>query len=262
MKSKDFFDLKNKVAVVTGGAGLIGTALVEALAGHGSKVIIGEVNEEKGKKLEEKCRSHDMDVEFKKLDITSEESVAGLIMDIDRAYGRLDIWVNNAYPRTKDWGTLFEKVTVQSWKDNVDLHMNGYFICCQKAAEYMKTKRTGTIINFGSTYGIVGPQFSIYDGTSMTVAAPYSAIKGGIINFTRYLASYYGPHGVRVNSISPGGVFDNQNESFVKNYISRTPLRRMANSVDIAGGVVFLASEAAAYVTGHNLVIDGGWTCI
>jgi NAD(P)-dependent dehydrogenase (short-subunit alcohol dehydrogenase family) len=262
MKKKDLFDLGEKVVVVTGGSGLIGRALVKALATRGATVIIGEVNEEKGRQLEIECRESNMDVVFKMLDITSEASVAGLIAELDKQYTRLDVWVNNAYPRTKDWGVFFEKITMQSWKENVDLHMNGYFICCQKAAEYMKAKGCGSIINFGSTYGIVGPQFSIYDGTPMTVAAPYSAIKGGIINFTRYLASYYGPHGVRVNSISPGGVFDNQNEVFVRNYVSRTPLRRMASSEDIAGGVVYLASDAAAYVTGHNLVIDGGWTSI
>src|SRR3990172_290181 len=126
MKKKHLFDLTGKVAVVTGGAGLIGSALVKGLAEHGAKVVIGELNEDKAMTLEQECRADGMDVTFKRLDITSEESVTGLIAEINRTYGRLDIWVNNAYPRTKDWGVLFEKVTVQSWRDNVDMHMNGY----------------------------------------------------------------------------------------------------------------------------------------
>lgn len=170
--------------------------------------------------------------------------------------------INNAYPRTDDWGLKFEDIPPSSWRANVDLHMNGYCLCCQKAAEQMKKQGAGSIINIGSIYGIVGPDFSIYEGTSMTMPAAYAVIKGGIIQFTRYLASYYGASGVRVNSISPGGVFDGQDSAFVEKYSAKVPLGRMAEPDDISGAVLFLASDASKYITGHNLVVDGGWSVV
>jgi len=124
----------------------------------------------------------------------------------------------------------------------------------------MKRNQGGTIINFGSTYGVVGPKFSIYEGTEMTSPAPYSAIKGGIINFTRYLATYYASHNIRVNAICPGGIFDEQNEKFVEKYNENTPMGRMGKPEEIAGPVLFLASEASSYITGEVLMVDGGWT--
>jgi NAD(P)-dependent dehydrogenase (short-subunit alcohol dehydrogenase family) len=126
----------------------------------------------------------------------------------------------------------------------------------------MKKNRSGSIINFSSKYGFVAPDFSLYKNTKMTMPAAYSAIKGGIVNFSRYLASYYGEYNIRVNCVSPGGVYDNQPEAFVKKYIQKTPLKRMASKEDVVGGVIYLASEAAKYVTGHNLIIDGGWNII
>lgn len=262
MKHNNLFNLKGKVAIVTGGAGLIGKEIVRALAEFGASVVVGEIDKTKGKNIAGEFRALKLDVIFKHLNITKESSVSGLIDFLNKKYGRIDIWVNNAYPRTQDWGVIFEEISTQSWRKNVDMHLNGYFVCCQKIAEFMKKQRSGSIINFGSTYGIVGPEFSIYKGTKMTVAAPYSAIKGGIINFTRYLASYYGKYNVRVNSLSPGGVFDKQSKAFIDRYIAKTPLKRMARKEDIVGGVIYLASDAARYVTGHNLVVDGGWSAI
>jgi NAD(P)-dependent dehydrogenase (short-subunit alcohol dehydrogenase family) len=126
----------------------------------------------------------------------------------------------------------------------------------------MKAQQSGAIVNIGSTYGVVSPDFTVYDGTEMTSPAAYTAIKGGVINFTRYLAAYFGKHGIRANCVSPGGIFDNQNPVFVKNYEHKVPLHRMGKPSDIAGPVAFLLSDDAAYVTGHNLMADGGWTCI
>ena len=126
----------------------------------------------------------------------------------------------------------------------------------------MRAGTGGSIINLASTYGIVAPDFSIYEGLDMTTPAAYAAIKGGIVNLTQFLASYYGKNGIRVNCVSPGGIANSQPDVFVRRYVSRTPLGRMGTPEDIAGAVVFLASEAAAYVTGHNLVVDGGWTAV
>ena len=254
------FLLRDKVAVVTGGAGLIGKDIVIGMAQAGARVIIGDIDGKGGRALETQCREEDLNVTYHYLDITKEESLSELIEFCADNYGGISIWVNCAYPHTEDWSRKFEDVTVESWRKNVDMHLNGYFLCCQKVAERMKTKKEGCIINFGSTYGVVGPHFSIYEETNMVVAAAYSAIKGGIINFTRYLATYYAPHNIRVNAICPGGVFDGQDSKFVRKYNKNTPLGRMAKPEEIAGPVIFLASDAASYITGHVLMVDGGWT--
>lgn len=124
----------------------------------------------------------------------------------------------------------------------------------------MKKQKKGSIISFGSIYGIVGPDFSIYDDTDLTMPAAYSAIKGGIIAFTKYLATYYAKYGVRVNAICPGGIYDKQSIKFVKKYEEKTPMKRMGKPAEIAGSVIFLASDASSYITGHILIVDGGWT--
>src|SRR5690606_7772021 len=149
-------------------------------------------------------------------DITNEASVKAAVGQILSKYGRIDGLINNAYPRTADWGKHFEDIPYSSWKQNVDFQLNSYFLLSQTVLKSMRANKSGSIINMASIYGIVGPDFSVYEGTEMTMPAAYAAIKGGLINFTRYLASYYGPYGIRVNCVSPGGVFDNQPESFVK----------------------------------------------
>ncbi len=256
----DKFTLKNKLAVVTGGAGLIGKNVVRGLAQAGAQVIMGEIDKKAGKELEATCKKEGLDVAYRELDITDEKSLEDIIEFIVNEHEGIDIWVNCAYPHTDDWGGKFEDVHIESVRKNIDLQLSSQFLCCQKAAIHMKKRGQGCIITFGSIYGVVGPRFSIYEGTDMTCEAEYSIIKGGIINFTRYLAAYYGPHNIRVNAICPGGVFDNQNPKFVEGYNKNTPLGRMAQSDEIAGPVIFLASDAASYITGHVLMVDGGWT--
>lgn len=254
------FSLRNKTAVVTGGAGLIGKSMVAGLAEAGAKTYIADTNEKESKNIEKLSTKRGLKVKWINLDITNIDSIKSCIKKILKEDKKIDVWVNSAYPRTEDWGTKFEDIKYSSWKENVDIHLNGYFLCCQQIAEQMKKQRSGSIINLGSIYGVVGPDFSIYDGTDMTVAAEYSAIKGGIINFTRYLATYYGKYNVRVNAVCPGGIFDNQPKNFVKRYEKKTPLGRMGKPEDVAGPVIFLASDASSYITGHILMVDGGWT--
>ncbi|MFW6040848.1 MAG: oxidoreductase [Thermoplasmatota archaeon] len=256
----DKFLLDNKTAVVTGGAGLIGEQVVRALAEASANVLIADIDTERGLKLEERLSENGLEVFSKNLDITDEHSIREIIELGEEKYSNIDIWINCAYPRTDDWGEKFENISHSSLKKNVDMHLNGYFLCCQKNAEDMKKKDGGVIINFGYTYGVVAPKFNIYEGTDMTMPATYSAIKGGIINFTRYLATYYAPYDIRVNAICPGGVYDGQDETFVKNYSKNTPLGRMAKPEEIAGPVLFLCSDAASYVTGEVMMVDGGWT--
>ena len=249
------FSCKNKVALITGGLGLIGKEVVRALSDFGATVCVADIDEHKLGDLESVRK-----IKFIPLDITSEASINPAISGIIHDFKRIDILVNCAYPRTKDWGNKCEEVSFESWKVNVDNHLGGYFLCCQKVAEEMKRYNGGSIINFASTYGIVAPDFSIYEGTKMTMPVAYSAIKGGVIALTKYLATYYAKYNIRVNALSPGGIFDNQPEAFVERYCKKTPLGRMGKQGDIVGAVIFLASEASSYITGQNIIVDGGWT--
>jgi NAD(P)-dependent dehydrogenase (short-subunit alcohol dehydrogenase family) len=244
-------NLSNKVLAVTGGNGLIGREILKRIKISGAIAINLDLHEN-----DDEANNHYF------CDITDENSVRKVLELILSKFGRLDGWVNNAYPRTKDWGLKFESIPISSWKENIDLQLNSIFVCSQMVLEIMQKQHFGNIVNISSIYGVVGPDFSVYDGTNMTMPAAYSAIKGGLINFTRYLASYYGKYGIRVNCVSPGGIFDNQNEIFVKQYESKVPMKRLGLPIDIAPSVVFLLSDDASYITGHNLIVDGGWTAI
>jgi NAD(P)-dependent dehydrogenase (short-subunit alcohol dehydrogenase family) len=250
MKYKNLFSCKGKVAVVTGGSGLLGREMAAALLEQGATVYNADIA---GLSSRKKIRNL-------RLDICDEKSIVEAFSKINKEAKQIDILVNSAYPRTPDWGKKMEDVPFGSWKANLNDHLGGYFLCCREAARYMKKQGGGSIINIGSIYGVIGPDFSLYEGTDMTSPAAYAAIKAGIIGFTRYLASYYGKYHVRANVISPGGVHDRQPKVFVDRYCRKTPLCRMAKPSDLAGAVVFLASDASSYVTGHNLMVDGGLT--
>lgn len=253
-KYSKLFSLKGKIAVVAGGGGLIGSEIVSAFAECGAVAYTADVKPPERKAASPRSGG------YLTLDISSEKSVKQMFERVLRDNGRLDVFVNSAYPRTGDWWKKTEYVPMASWKKNLDTHLGGYFSCARAAAEAMKRTSTGSIISLSSIYGVVAPDFSLYEGTPMTMPAAYSAIKGGIISLTRYLAAYYAPHKIRVNSISPGGVLNGQPPTFVERYESKTPLSRMASPLDVAAAAVFLASDAAAYITGQNLLVDGGWT--
>jgi NAD(P)-dependent dehydrogenase (short-subunit alcohol dehydrogenase family) len=252
---RNVFSCKDKVALVTGGLGLIGKEIVRGLSDFGASVCVADINERETEWLKNLAAVH-----FQLLDITSEGSIRQAVEGVVRQFMKIDILVNCAYPRTGDWGARCEDVSFDSWKMNVNSHLGGYFLCCQKVAEQMKRQGGGSIINLASIYGIVAPDFSIYEGTPMTMPVAYSAIKGGIIAFSKYMSSYYAKDNIRVNCVSPGGIFDKQSNSFVEKYNANTPLARMGTPEDIVGAVLYLASDASSYVTGHNLIVDGGWT--
>jgi NAD(P)-dependent dehydrogenase (short-subunit alcohol dehydrogenase family) len=243
--------LQDKIIIVTGGSGLLGKAMVSRIKAEGAFCVNMDINHETSEDLSQvNC------------DITNQDSIDQAISLVIDKYHHIDGLVNNAYPRTKDWGSKFEDIAFDSWKDNVDMQMNSSFYMCQKVLEHMKTQKSGSVINITSIYGVVGNDFTVYEGTGGTSPAAYSAIKGGLINFTRYLASYFGKYNVRANCVSPGGIFNHQNEIFVKNYEKKVPMQRMGTPEDIAPSVAFLLSEDAEYITGQNLIIDGGWTAI
>lgn len=243
--------LENRVIIITGGSGLLGREIIGNLVKENATCINVDINPiALNGVVNYTC------------DITNEAEVDQMVQHVVSSYGRIDALVNNAYPRTQDWGLKFEEIPFASWQKNVDMQLNSVFLCSQKVLSIMKKQVSGSIVNIASIYGMVGPDFSVYDGTTMTMPAAYSAIKGGIINFTKYLASYYGKYGVRVNAISPGGIFDNQPELFVKNYEQKVPMKRMGYPSDIAPLVAFLIAEESGYITGQNIAIDGGWTSI
>ena len=243
--------LKDKVILVTGGNGLIGRSIVNDLKKNGAIVINAEINVET-----------DWDSGIVNTDITCKIPVLKLIEDILNKYGKIDGLVNNAYPRTKDWGLKFEDIPFESWQQNVDMQLNSTFMLCQSVLKQMVAQKSGSIVNIASIYGVVGNDFTIYEGYGGTSPAAYAAIKGAVINFTRYLASYYGRKGIRVNCVSPGGILDNQHPTFISNYEAKVPLGRLGVPDDISPPVSFLLSNEAKYITGQNLIVDGGWTAI
>lgn len=243
--------LANKVIIVTGGNGLLGRDIISKLFAEGAICINVDIN-------------HQTSDDFRtyKCDITIPAQIDNCVLEILKKYKKIDGLVNNAYPRTNDWGKKFEDVELASWRLNVDMQLNSSFYLIQQVSKSMVSNKSGSIINMASVYGIVGPDFGVYTGTSMTMPAAYSAIKGAIVNFTRYLSSYLGPYNVRVNCISPGGIYDNQPTTFVDNYENKVPMRRMGKPEDISPLVCFLLSHGSSYITGQNIAIDGGWTAI
>lgn len=243
--------LKNKVIIVTGGNGLLGREMVKDIRSKEGIAICADISSEDNI-AEDEIKS----------DITSLKGIQDTIKKVIDHYGRLDGLVNNAYPRTADWGADFEDLTEESLYLNVNWQMNSYILFCQQAVLAMRNSGGGGIVNIASIYGVVGNDFNIYENTSIKPPAPYSAIKGGLINFTRFLASKYGKEAIRANVVSPGGIFDAQPRQFVDSYEKKVPMKRMGNPDDIAPSVSFLLSDEAKYITGQNLVIDGGWTAI
>ena len=252
-------DIKNKVCVITGG-GKIGKVLALGLHEAGAKVIIGESDISKICDLKKEFIEKFIDIEVENLDISNETSVINFIVYLKKTFNRVDAWINTAFPKHPDWGkNNICSRGMFNW--NVERHLWGYYDTSSKIANLMmKDQGFGSVINFGSIYGVNAPDFSIYEKTSIKMPIVYAMIKGAINMMSKYLASYYGKHGIRFNVISPGGIFENQDSRFIENYQKKTVLGRMASEDDIVGLVMFLISDASSYITGQNILIDGGFT--
>jgi NAD(P)-dependent dehydrogenase (short-subunit alcohol dehydrogenase family) len=258
----DRFSLRGKVALVTAGAGpLFGQSISTALAEAGATVITASRSLERNEEFARQMQSQGYDVHGLASDLEDVASIEALHAEVAQRFGRLDCLVNSALARDGHAGR-FEEQTPDVLRRSAEGDFVGLFRHCQLAVETMARQGGGSIINISSIYGIVSNDPTIYRGTPMVQPASYTFVKAGMLNFTRYLACYYGKQGIRANCFSPGGYFNDQPAAFVERYCERAPLGRMLGHADIQGAVVFLASDASAYVTGVNLPVDGGWTSL
>lgn len=259
--------LNNKVIVVTGANGLLGSNFCKVLLAEGAKVIALDLNDKNLIKM--KILVHEMHI----VDICDERATSEVADFIDHKYGRVDGLVNAAAINDSLEGaplsledSKFENFPLTAWNAALNANLTSCFIMCKSFVDLLKKSKNASVVNIGSTYGIVAPDQSIYndsEGKEMFVKGPiYSASKGGVIALTKYLASYWGKNLIRVNCLCPGGVENNQNTDFIENYSNRTPLGRMANISDYDGALVYMLSDESSYMTGSTLTVDGGWTTI
>lgn len=255
----DSFSLEGKVALVSGGAGLYGRQIVAALAEAGAKTYVASRCTEALTELADEHRAKGEDVVALCVDLAEESSILALRDEIVKRSGRIDILVNNAVARPMKKGYQDDAST---FAESMRVNATGLFIITRAMGDLMAEAGSGSIINIGSIQGMIGPDPTIYEGTAMSGFYPdYFFHKGGMINYTRFTASYYGSKGVRCNCVSPGGFLtDKMPETFVRQYSARTFLGRLANSTDLMGAIVFLGSDASVYVTGANIPVDGGYT--
>jgi len=271
------FNLTGKVAVITGGPGLLGKEFCRTLAEAGAAVVVADINADGVNAVTKTLIEKGYHALGVATDVTQPESVYTLLQETLSAFGRLDILVNSAALDPKfdpealaemaKRGTVsgaFEDYPLESWKAALDVNLTGMFLCCQAAVAPMLAQgKKGSIINICSTYGLVAPDQRIYQREGkQTSFKPvyYSVTKAGVLGLTRYLSAYYAGTDIRVNALTPGGVYNNHDEVFLKAYAARTVMGRMANKDEMNGALLFLASDASSYMTGSNLVVDGGWT--
>lgn len=259
---RNLFSLEGKVAIVTGAAGFLGREHCKTLLSAGAKVAIVDIDERANEFARELREQFGEDKACSIIcDITNKESVQKMMQLVKSTFGAIHILLNNAAGRSPNFFAPFTEFPLEDWKQVMDVNLNGMFLCTQEVAKHMiEQKQGGSIINVSSIYGLVSPDPRIYEESDFNTPAIYSASKSGVVNFTRYLAVHLAKHDIRVNTLTPGGTFNNQHNGFVKRYCERTPLGRMAEKHDFAGTLLLLSSDASRYITGTNIVVDGGWT--
>lgn len=270
--TQDLFALTGKIVVVTGGFGQLGKEFSKCLLERGAKVAIWGRKTITEDSLKAAFGEYYQNVISCQVDISKKASVEQAFLDTSKVWGVPHVLINNAGIDTQpsappEVSGPFESFPENVWRDVIDVNLTGVFFCCQIVGGAMAKKGRGSIINVGSIYGMLSPIQDIYaykeqkTGRSFTKPIAYSASKSGIYNLTRYLATYWGKKGVRVNTLSPSGVFrEDQDKEFVDNYCARMPIGRMARPSEYNGAIIFLSSEASVYMTGANLVVDGGWS--
>jgi len=265
MKSiKELMDLSGRTALVTGGAGHIGMAMVDALAEQGATVIVLDRDAVAIKRVTESVLERfGAEAYGLAVDLEDEDALKQVPHELDQFGGKLDVLINNAAfcgtSELQGWGVPFEQQSVETWRRALEVNLTAAFGLIQACTPLLRHSSHASVINVASIYGVLGPDMSLYDGTEMGNPAAYAASKGGLIQLTRWLSTTLAP-GIRVNAISPGGLERGQPELFQKRYVTRTPLKRMGSEEDFKGITAFLASDLSAYMTGQNIMVDGGWS--
>lgn len=250
--------LNGKVVLVTGAAGRIGATLAKSFVSEGARVVLVDVNRVQLDDLRSLIGS--ANCISKVVDVCSPDEIDQCIEFVVEHFGGIDAAVHSAYPRSAGWGTRFEEIKKEHLDKDLSQHLGGAILFSQRILEFFKTQGYGNLIHIASIMGVVTPRFENYAGTNMTSPIEYTAIKAAVIAMTRYLAKYYKGGRIRVNCISPGGIFDQQPESFLEKYRSACNGKGMLDAYDLVGTVVFLLSEHSQYVTGQNIIIDDGWS--
>ena len=266
-KSGELFSLANKVVVVTGGAGLLGQVFCQALVDVGAHVAIVDLNLESAETVAKRInKSEAQRVIAVGSDITSPESVTQMVTNVVKQLGRIDVLVNNAASKGSNLNAFFESFedySLKTWREVMSVNIDGLFLVAQAVGKQMKKQGGGSIIQTSSIYGVVAPDQRIYEGSEyngrpINTPAVYSASKSAVNGLTNYLATYWASSKIRVNSLTPGGIASGQNSEFNKKYSNRVPLGRMGEATELVGALIYLASDASSYVTGQNLIVDGG----
>jgi len=263
LKIKQLFDLSGKVIILTGSSGFLGSQFADGFSQVGANVVLGDINYGKSKKLEKILgKKYNVKPLAAKLDVTNKNSIKRMISKVIKKFSKIDVLINNAYFYEGLGGRSisFEEFPLSIWNKALNVNLTGAFLCSQEVGKIMVRQKQGVIINISSIYGMVGADQRIYGKGGNRSTSVYATTKGGVLNLTRYLAAYWRKTGVRVNSITFGGIKNNQNRNFIRNYSGKTMLGRMATPNECVGALLFLASDASSYMTGSNLIVDGGWT--
>ena len=266
----ELFDLSNRVAIVTGGAGLLGEQFCLTLAEAGAQVVVADSHADKAEKVAGMLRKANASALAVKVDVSQLASVQELVQTTLDNYKQIDILVNSAAIDPKfdpehagQHVNAFEGYPLDAWNEALAVNLTGPMLCAQAVAETMLDQKRGVIINVCSIYGLVGPDQRLYQREGLPPQfkpVTYTVTKAGVLGLTKYLSTYYGDKGIRVNALTPGGVFNEHEDDFVKAYSARAVLGRMAEKDEMNGALLFLASDASQYMTGANLIVDGGWT--
>lgn len=265
---KDLFKLENKTAVVTGGLGILGKHFCEGLAEFGANVVVVDLNEEKAQifaeELVKKYKNRSLGI---RCDVSSQKDVNIMVNSVIQEFGEINILHNNAASKSSNLDSFFapvEEYSIDEWRNIMSVNLDGMFLVAQAVgAQMVKQNKGGSIIQTSSIYGILGPDNRIYEGSfyldrKINTPAVYAVSKAGVIGLTKYLATYWADRKIRVNTLTLGGNESGQNDIFKKNYSARVPLGRMGQPEEMVGALIFLASEASSYITGQNIIVDGG----
>lgn len=264
MNELNLFDLSGRVAIVTGGAGLLASEHAIALHAHGANVILADFNEQRCQQAADALVTDGVNVIATFCNVTKKESWETLLKNVVSEFGKVDILINNAgftnQSKSPNFDASFDDFPLEDWNNIMNVNLTGSFLGCQVIGKHMLQNQKGSIINIASLYGVVSPNHRIYPGTGISQPVAYSVSKHGVVALTKYLATLWAEKGVRVNALTPGGIFNGHEGLFLDRFKQLNPIGRMSDKTELRGGIVFLASDASSHVVGHNLIIDGGWT--